>query len=383
MVNILIVATTSYAGMGPYVSEIVNSFSPNDHVFYFFHDYKDYFFKKNIKKEFCGKSMFVMRPNSAINKLRNLLTGRLGYEQDILRFCKEKEISIVHFINGPGECRLNRQLETIGIKVIGTIHDLHPHEAKKTFYKMVRQHIVINRMMKAMQQLHYLVTNSNHQFEEMKRMFPTRRIFFHDFPTLVTDKIANGKDVPQELLNYQKSYILFFGRIEQYKGVQLLLEAYTGSSYLNERYGLVIAGKGELTLDYGAHDVLLINRYIRDSEIRYLYEHATCVVYPYISATQSGVLSLSFYFGIPTLTSDVPFFKGIIGDNEYGHLFKKGDVQDLKEKLKKLIESDMVTLSEKEKKYYALHYQKDTARSQLLNIYNGLSINKHNGQQEK
>ena len=46
MKRTLIVATTSYAGMGPYVSEIVNTFSPEDDVFFFFHDYEDEFFKK-------------------------------------------------------------------------------------------------------------------------------------------------------------------------------------------------------------------------------------------------------------------------------------------------------------------------------------------------
>lgn len=36
MKRTLIVATTSYAGMGPYVSEIVNTFSPEDDVFFSF-----------------------------------------------------------------------------------------------------------------------------------------------------------------------------------------------------------------------------------------------------------------------------------------------------------------------------------------------------------
>lgn len=36
MKKVLIVATTSYAGMGPYVSGIVNTFLPNDDVYYFF-----------------------------------------------------------------------------------------------------------------------------------------------------------------------------------------------------------------------------------------------------------------------------------------------------------------------------------------------------------
>ena len=56
MKKVLIVATTSYAGMGPYVSGIVNTFLPNDDVYYFFHDYDDLFFRKNVKEELHSRS---------------------------------------------------------------------------------------------------------------------------------------------------------------------------------------------------------------------------------------------------------------------------------------------------------------------------------------
>ena len=61
MKRTLIVATTSYAGMGPYVSEIVNTFSPEDDVYFLLYDDEDIFFQKNIKNEL--KSLrFPFRP---------------------------------------------------------------------------------------------------------------------------------------------------------------------------------------------------------------------------------------------------------------------------------------------------------------------------------
>ena len=68
------------------------------------------------------------------------------------------------------------------------------------------------------------------------------------------------------------------------------------------------------------------NRYIKDTEVSYLYQHAHCVVYPYISATQSGVLSLAFYYNTPLLASDVPFFKSSLESEGTGLLFKNGDI---------------------------------------------------------
>ena len=60
MKKVLIVATTSYAGMGPYVSGIVNTFLPNDDVYYFFHDYDDLFFRKNVKEELHSRISWLI-----------------------------------------------------------------------------------------------------------------------------------------------------------------------------------------------------------------------------------------------------------------------------------------------------------------------------------
>ena len=144
--------------------------------------------------------------------------------------------------------------------------------------------------------------------------------------------------------------------------------------YIN--YILVIAGNGTLPFEraVGEINVIMINRYIKDTEIRYMYEQAACVVYPYISATQSGVLSLAFYFRTPTLTSDVPFFRSIIESAGAGMLFKAGDLENLKQKLLLLLSSDTSNLKICEAEYYDKNYNDKAIREQLLTIYD--SINK-------
>jgi len=58
---------------------------------------------------------------------------------------------------------------------------------------------------------------------------------------------------------------------------------------------LVIAGKGHV---YETHDkrIIRICRFIDDSEIAELFKRAQYIVYPYRSATMSGVLSIAYYF---------------------------------------------------------------------------------------
>lgn len=377
MANTLIIATTSYAGMGPYVASIVNAFRKDDPVYFIFHDHKDDFYRKNVKVELHDKSLFLKRADSHWNKLLDLLHTRPSQKQlnSLLNYCKKNDIAIVHWINSPGNRYENQYLEEHGIKVLGTVHDLHPHEAKCAPHRMLRFHILNKRNKEAMVRARYLVTNSRTQYKEMQSLFPNKRLFFHDFPSLVTPIVAKGGVVPKELQSQKRPYILFFGRIEEYKGIALLYKAFTESPEISDKYDLVIAGSGQIPFERKSNEqqVTFINRYILDEEVRYLYEHAACVVYPYISATQSGVLSIAYYFGTPVLASDVDFFRSIIAPSGAGCLFKKSNVEDLREQLKYILSHDNSEIISKEKDYYKRYYETAAIRKELLNIYENIN----------
>lgn len=371
MKRTLIVATTSYAGMGPYVSEIVNTFSPEDDVYFFFHDYEDDFFKENVKIELQNKSVFYKQANTAKNKLIELLTNSSSYDSLILEICKEKNIELVHYINGIPSIRMQRSFEKKGITVLSTVHDLDTHEAKKAWYKMLRHKIVYKRLADNLVYAKHLVTNSMEQYSKLKNRFPQKQVYYHSFPSLVSKDIIDGHDVPVELDGVNKPYILFFGRIEEYKGISFLYNAFEECSQLRDDYELVIAGSGQLCFNRRSNEknVVFINRYIKDSEVAYLYQHAHCVVYPYISATQSGVLSLAFFYQTPVLTSDVPFFKNIIAPTNTGFLFNNEDVEDLKKQLLKLVEFDTLEMKERQAEFYRTQYDGEAIHDALMKIY--------------
>lgn len=105
-----------------------------------------------------------------------------------------------------------------------------------------------------------------------------------------------------------EGYLLFFGRIDKYKGIAQLLKAYFDVSDCSST--LVIAGNGKFSNEedalIGACDNLLVlNRYIQDGEMLWLFQHCTAVVLPYIEATQSGVIPIAYHFGKPVVVSDV------------------------------------------------------------------------------
>lgn len=375
MKRTLIVATTSYAGMGPYVSEIVNNFNIDDDIYYFFHDYEDNFFLKNVKKELHTKSFFYKRANSKINKIIDLLPIKPKWHNIVLDICKRYDINIVHFINGPGDISLIKVLGDKGIKCVSTIHDLHPHESKKEWYKELRANIFNKHLYKNFLYSKNVITNSAGQYKELKQNYNNKNVFYHSFPSLVSDVIKNGNDIAPELVNINKPYILFFGRIEEYKGISLLYKTFTETSDLYEHFYLVIAGKGTLPFNRASNEknVIIMNRYIKDTEIANMYQNAACVVYPYISATQSGVLSLAYYFETPILASDVPFFKDSILQSETGVLFENGNLIDLKDKLFQLLKCKYSSSLKKGRSYYNLNYDGMAIRNRLLEIYKSIS----------
>lgn len=104
---------------------------------------------------------------------------------------------------------------------------------------------------------------------------------------------------------------------------------------------MVIAGKGIINNYKSNKDIILINRFIEDVELRYLFENSLFIVYPYLSATMSGVLSIAYYFKKRMLLSNIPFFLDYASDDVV--YFKSGDLNDLSLKIKEMLNNQIDT----------------------------------------
>lgn len=139
-----------------------------------------------------------------------------------------------------------------------------------------------------------------------------------------------------------KPFYLFFGRIDKYKGIDNLLDAYKRSNCI---YPLLIAGSGKLTekeelLLRKCNNVTIINRYILDGEMKWLIKNSMAICLPYIEATQSGVIPLAYYYRKPVLVSNLagltqfvdPCKTGFINENieKWIECFNNHDLNDYK-----------------------------------------------------
>lgn len=366
--KILLLATTSFAGMGPYVASIINAFNPEDEVCFFLVEDNTKYYSKNIKEElrpYCKITQVKM------NKFRTLLNltihPKYFFHNELKKYCMDNDISVVHCLTSFHDPKFINWFSNRGDFVL-TIHDLYQHESNKAKYKEWRQNVLFIRMSKSILSSHHVVTNSISQYNKLKQLYPDKTINYIEFPTLITSVIENGRMECPELRGID-DYILFFGRIEDYKGLSLLTKAFLSANIDSK---LVIAGKGDFAGKINHENIIYINRYINDEEIGNLYRKAKYVVYPYISATQSGVLSIASFFKKPMVLSDIPFFKETIGNNKCSIFFETNNTASLREKLVDIQRCDVDIMAKESERLYTEKYSQTSYRQNLLNIYSNV-----------
>lgn len=361
--KILFVAAESAYGMIPFAATIINSISSSE-----LFDVKciclnsdDRTYNKYIGEHVDVK--FVELPSNIIQKVLFKFWPR-RIIKEIEKCDKEFHPNYIHFLTGDFVMANYVSLKNDS-RFCYTVHDLHPHEAKFTSIAQFILYKMINCGYKrCMNNINILTTSSLAQCNELRNMFPNKNCIYTPFPTLVTDEIACGEGIIQELVNFN-NYILFFGGVKTYKGIDMLMEAY---KICKERMQnipkLVIAGKGK---DYSNIDknIIHLNRFIRDDEIKYLFEKAQLVVYPYISATMSGVLSIAHFFRKQVLLSDLPFF--MENRSAYCIYFKTGNLNSLVNELEKSLSINYV--ENKNDDAYSRLYSKDSLISAYSRLY--------------
>jgi len=127
------------------------------------------------------------------------------------------------------------------------------------------------------------------------------------------------------------SYLLFFGFIRAYKGLDILIEAFSDERLRNRKLKLLVAGEfyeddapyRSLIKKYNLeNDVIFFDHFIRDTEVPLFFSAADIVVQPYKSATQSGVTQIAYFFEKPMLVTDVGGLKEIVPDGICGYVVR-------------------------------------------------------------
>lgn len=144
------------------------------------------------------------------------------------------------------------------------------------------------------------------------------------------DEAVSKEEACKKLgLDPAKRYLLFFGFIREYKGLDWLLEAMADERIRQSGIELIAAGEYYNKDVEAANNAIIANNklenrvhmrtdFIPNSEVRYYFSAADLVVQPYKHATQSGITQIAFHFEKPMVVTNVGGLPEVVPDGEVG-----------------------------------------------------------------
>lgn len=122
-------------------------------------------------------------------------------------------------------------------------------------------------------------------------------------------------------------YILFFGFIRKYKGLDLLLDAMKDERIKQAGIKLIVAGEfygdgdsylQQIQQNGIGNSVKLFTEFIPNDEIKYYFSATDLVVQPYRTATQSGITQVAYHFEKPMVVTNVGGLAEVVPDGKVG-----------------------------------------------------------------
>ena len=224
---------------------------------------------------------------------------------------------------------LGSALQKRGIPIVYTVHDVIHHAGTPGYFRLTEA--IFRRMPDG-----FVVLTAEAKRELIAAGKPAAkvRVIPHGVYDFFRDADA---DAARE---GERKEILFFGRIEPYKGLPILLDAWAELAPRYPDWKLVIAGGGDVSglgERLNAPRIELINRFVSDEEVGGLMRRAAIVALPYLSATQSGVIPTAFPFEKAIAATAVGGIPDLIRDGETGLLVEPNNTGAFRDALERLM----------------------------------------------
>lgn len=205
------------------------------------------------------------------------------------------------------------------VPLVLTVHDPAPHMGELGFMKYYQQRRPLVEELR--RRADWIIVPGS----------DTRRQLLDLHPELTDGRVAViPLGVYDYFLRWQRpehaekpGTVLFFGRINAYKGLGVLLDAWERVVAECPHARLVIAGQG---YDLPNHrerilrdpQCVLIDRFVSSQEVAQMFTEASIVVLPYVEGTQSGVVSVALAFGKPAVVTSVGSLPEMVEDGVSG-----------------------------------------------------------------
>ena len=207
-------------------------------------------------------------------------------------------------------------------KVIAITDNIIPHESRMGDQSLTRYFL---------NSCDGFVTMSKAVLEDLASLNDSKPALFNPHPMYENFGMPTDKATAKQQLGLESNqkYVLFFGFIRKYKGLDILLQAFADERIQALGLKLIIAGEYyENPAPYQAliqqlnleHAIVPVNHYIPDHEVAHYFNAADLVAQTYRSATQSGVTQIAYYYETPMLVTDVGGLAELVPHQKVGYV---------------------------------------------------------------
>jgi len=215
-------------------------------------------------------------------------------------------------------------------------HDVETHPEDEDYYYLISKKITLRLFKK------HIAVMSSSQAELFYKHYGIKP-YLLQLPIIDYYEAVSGNIlIPSE--SSSKIRFLFFGSIQPYKGIELLIDAAEilnskGADFKLNILGCLRYNNESLSARMaGIKNVNYKNTHIDYKDVFSLYSQNDIIIIPYKHVTQSGPLLIGYSRNMPCITSDLPGFREYVDDGKSGMLFNN-TAEALAEKMKDFIDN--------------------------------------------
>jgi D-inositol-3-phosphate glycosyltransferase len=253
----------------------------------------------------------------------------LSWHKTAKKIKKQKpDLAIIHYwmpFMGPSLGYIARRLKRAGIPVIAITHNVLPHE-KRMGDKFLTRYFL--------KSCNGFVALAKSVEDDLKLFIknPVSSFIPHPVYDIFGEKIEMSQARKKLGFYENDNYLLFFGIVREYKGLDLMLEAMADQRLKDLNVKLVVAGEfyenkekyTAIIQKYGLEQRVIIHDiFIPSEDVKNYFCACDMVTQTYHTATQSGVTQIAYQFEVPMLVTNVGGLAEIVPHQKVGYVTEK------------------------------------------------------------
>ncbi|OIQ35881.1 MAG: hypothetical protein BM555_03780 [Crocinitomix sp. MedPE-SWsnd] len=286
------------------------------------------------------EGLTIHRKISSINPFNWMKVGRQlkksGANKTIIRYWLPFMAPALGTIAKLGKSKTN--------KVVCLVDNVIPHEKRmgdkmfsKYFFKKMDGFIVM----------------AQEGIKQLKDVFKiTKPINYSPHPLfdIYGERISKQEACDKLELDSSKNYILSFGLIRKYKGVDLLIEAFDKIKDQIPNHQLIIAGESydnwedyQSIIDAKNLNDRIVRKdlFIPNDDVTFFFSAADFLALTYRTATQSGVTQIAYSMELPMLVTNVGDLSNMVKHDLVGQVCEN-NIDDIAKSLLVICQSDKI-----------------------------------------